>query len=142
MARSVVTSGRLSKIEGVQEMLDKLSSLLDRTTAEQLKNTVFMDAGAALQHEIKVRAPKGWKEMHRKFPHLRDSVFLAKGRSNAPNVIVGVSHKVAPQGIWVEYGTEHSPAYPFFRPAIAASRDHVAYILITGIDAVIQGAVK
>jgi len=141
MARSVVTTGRITKIEGVQEMLDKIAGILDKTTAEQLKDAVFMDAGAAVQHEIKVRAPyQSWQNKDRKFPHLRDSVFLVKGRAAAPNVIVGISHKTAPQGLWVEYGTVHAPAYPFFRPAVNAVRDHAMYILITGIDKVIQDA--
>ncbi len=147
MARSVVTAGRLSKIEGVQEMLDKIATIMDRTTAENLKDT-FLEAGAVVQQLVIAGAP--YDDKHRvrmlkngtEWPHLRDAVFLTKGRSNVPNVIVGISHRRAPQGIWVEYGTEHSQAEPFFRPAVNSSRPMVASILIDGLNEIIQNSVK
>jgi HK97 gp10 family phage protein len=147
MARSAITTGQLSKFDGMQEALANVANILDRTTAERLKDSVFMPAGEVVQRNLKAAAP--YDSMHATqhkaypaWPHLRDSVFLSGGKPSAPNVIVGVNARRAPQGFWREFGTKHQPADPWFYPAVRASREAVAQVLIDGIDQAIQSSLK
>lgn len=139
MARSAVTKPQLRKsgdltIEGLDKILDNLDNVLNKTRAEELKG-VFMDAGKVLRDRAKANAPV-------RTGLLRSSIFAAEGKPDKADVVVGVSHKTAPHGHLVEYGTVKMSARPFLRPAITSSKAQVGSIIITGVRGIIDSAIK
>jgi HK97 gp10 family phage protein len=133
-------------IEGLDTLYDNLERIVGNTTAEKLKPT-FFQAGAALRDQAKNNAP--YDPRRKKGYHLREAIFCAPGQKNEPNVLVGVSRSrkkrgapSAPHGILVEYGTVKMPAQPFFRPAIAQTKETMTKIIITGIEKAIGDSLK
>lgn len=168
--RNVVTPGRLSntrvvtresangfeiyRASGVMDALGKLDNIIDRTKAQELKQT-FFDGASLVAEEVRAAAPppspatlvKGWVPT-------RQAIFIARGDPAEPNVVVGVSRNAAPQALWDEYGTEarttkrsnanrgEMPPQPFFRPAVNRVRDAVAQFIGLGIKEIVEKAAE
>lgn len=123
-------------VAGYGEMVDNLNNVLDKTGAENLKG-VFMAAGRVLQAKVRANA-----EPHIKSGRLSANIFVAEGKPDKANVMVGIAHAKAPEGVWLEYGTSRQPARPFFRPAVTASKPEMARIITDGMKKTIEDAVK
>lgn len=123
-------------VEGYGDLVDNLNNVLDKTEAENLKG-VFMKAGRVGQESV-----KNAYEPHRKTGRLELSVFVAPGKPDKANVLVGVKFKSAPEGYWLEYGTVKQPATPLFRPAITAAKPEMSRIVVNGMREIIDRAGK
>ncbi len=146
MARSAITKPQLRKagdltISGLDEILDNLANVIDKTAAEILKG-VFMDAGKVLRDRAKANAPV-------RTGLLRSAIFAAPGRPDKSDVLVGVSRSKrktgapsAPHGVLIEFGTVKMTARPFFRPAIDSTKSQMGKIIIDGVRQTIEDAVK
>jgi len=121
-------------VAGYGEMVGKLNNVLDKTAAENLKS-VFMAAGRVLQRNAKSNA-----EPHRKSGRLEANIFVAEGKPDKPNILVGVTFKKAPEGRWLEYGTSRQPARPWWRPAVTASKPEMARVITDGMKKTIDDA--
>lgn len=139
MARAVVTKTNLRRtsksigIEGLDETLQNIANVLDKTSAEQLKG-VYLKAGQVLRDRAKQNAPY-------RTGTLQGAIFAARGKPEKSNVLVGVNRKKAPHGILLEYGTSRMRPRPFFRPAITETRPQMTEIIVNGfMEAVEKGA--
>ncbi len=135
MARSGVSKGQLGKVSteigitGIEDVRANIAKLMDRVTGPRFKKEVCMPAAMIARDEIKDLAPV-------KTGKLRDAVFAAEGDPKKPNAIVGVSRKLAPHGILVEYGhggPHPAPPHAFFRPGVTAARGAMAATLASGM---------
>ena len=153
MPRQAVTRATLRKagkhwdISGVDELIDNVERVLKHTSAKELKG-VYFEAGKLPRDRAKALAP--YNPKRKTGTHLRDAIFVAPGEPEESNVLVGVSRKRkggAPHGLLIEYGvnrakTGNVPARPFFRPAVAETRQAMAKIIITGFLAAVEKAPK
>lgn len=150
-------------VKGDAELARALEDAKRILSARQVK-PVLMDAGKHLQWQARRNVPTGpghfvLDKLAGKSLHLRDSIFCGPGKPDAPDVIVGVDYKRAPQAFWLEFGTVPHviysktkrglfiPAYqkwipfarhpglkkrPWFRPAINSSKATMFQIIATG----------
>jgi len=121
-------------VAGYNELIGNLNNVLDKTSAENLKG-VFMDAGRVLQRNAEANAAP-----HRKSSRLEANIFVAPGKEDKANILVGVKFKKAPEGFWLEYGTSREPAQPWWRPAVTASKPEMARIITDGMKKTIEDA--
>lgn len=143
MARAAVTKVTIRKEggftkESVQGAYDKIGEVIDRASAEELKND-FAAAGQVLKSAELAAAPY---DPHRKreSPHLIEGIFLAKNtQPGKAYVLVGVKFGRTPQGYWLEYGTSGMRAHPWWRKAMLAVRPQMAQIIAAGMKRTIAG---
>jgi len=92
--------------------------------------------------------------------HLRDFIFATKGKrakgglnsladliggERGPSVIVGVDRRKAPHSHLIEFGhggPHPAPAYPFLRPAVAATRGAAMSIIEGALKRMLAAFVK
>lgn len=148
MPRSAVTLPSLKKsgIAGIPELRAQLAQVIDKASAEGLKD-VFFEAGMVLYErlhsDISTHSPsKGNKA----FPAgaLLRGLFITRGKPGKPNVMVGISGRDGANylGIWLEHGTYKQSPQPFFRPAVLAARPEMAQIIATGIKDAVDEATQ
>ena len=143
--RRVLTK-RSAALEGLPELADKLSDILEAIDSDDVYE-LLMDGAKTLRDEAKDLAPFG--ATRKRGVHLRDAIFAAEGDpskdARGPNVIAGVNRRAdrgAPHAHLVERGTARMPARPFWRPAIAATRPAIANIYSAGLRRIISDAAK
>ncbi len=148
MPRQGVTLPSLKKtgVAGIKEMRDTIGHVLEKTELIALKD-VFYSAGLVLFHklgsEIDQHSPS---EGNKQFPPgtLKRGLFITAGKVGKPNVLVGISGRDGANylGIWLEHGTIHQPARPFFRPSVMSTRPEMADIIAHGIKNAIEEAAQ
>ena len=158
---STVTVGRASKlfkIEGTEEILEKITSLRNIARLREIKE-VFALASIPVWSQAKrnvatLPAGQRLKEI------LDAGVIINKGEERKSNALVGVSQEASMKKLnrkqrfvanpyWFEFGTAMRktkqgkstgaiPATPFFRPAVAAKKAEVRNALEVGILRIIE----
>ncbi len=123
---------------------------MDALQAEitKLVNDVAGDsrkAGLAMKEVLRDAAEPIRVEAARRAPvdtgTLRSAIFADRGDPAKSSAIVGVNHRVAPHGVWVEFGTAgpHAiAAQPFMRPAVEANRSNVRSIIAAGVAKIVS----
>lgn len=99
---------------------------------------VYMGAALLFRDEARRRAPV-------RSGRLRRAIFADFGDPVKPNVIVGVQYflhgkrqiAMAPHAHLVEFGTRNSPARPFMRPAVTASKDRMSNAIASGLRGIL-----
>src|SRR6266436_757990 len=132
MAQSVVTSGsKAFQVEGLDELKTAVAGILDRASAENLKD-VSMQGAQLLLQEFRATAPVG-KPPDDKHPgSFRDSAFLSKGDPLKPDVLFIIDTKKAPHAHFVEYGTSKmAPMHPI-RSAVNSTRSSITGLIADG----------
>jgi HK97 gp10 family phage protein len=136
MPRNVLTKrGKAVRWEGIPELTARVNKILTRFdvnkgTADGLKRAL-MGGALVLRDEARDLVPV-------KTGKLKSAIFAAYGDDRKPNVLVGVNYNIAPHAHLVEYGTSHSAAHPYMRPAITATRSKIANIVADGLKKVLQ----
>jgi HK97 gp10 family phage protein len=92
------------------EQLDKIANSLNTRAI----GGISMKLATKIANEAKSKAPLG------PTGNLKKSITAFKGRK-AGLAIAAVDAKVAPHRAFVEYGTKHSAAHPYWRPTIEAN---------------------
>lgn len=138
MARAAVTQNSINRtartsfqLDGVAEIQERLSRIIDATTGREIKE-VYLEGAKILADEARHRAPLG------PTGRLKRAIFAARGDENKPNALAGVNYKIAPHAHFTEYGTVKMSARPYFRPAIATSKTAIASTIIKGFQKVIE----
>jgi hypothetical protein len=142
MARQIITpKGKQVNIEGLAELNDKLSELMDRSTAQEVKK-IWMQAGLELRDAAREYAPiaeheityyKAGQAARTIQPGaLRAAIFAAYGEDEKQNILVGANYNIAPHCHWIEYGNTRIAAQPYMRPAITLMRDRMVSIIADG----------
>ncbi len=126
------TAQKALRFEGMDEILQNLSNVIDKTTGKAVKE-VYLKAGLRLRDQARSRVPV-------KTGALKEAIFAARGDENKPNVLVGVNYKKAPHAHLIEYGTVRAPAHPYLRPAVSASADEMRRIIESGLRRIIEDA--
>lgn len=166
MARNVLTN-RVSVLEGLPELKARIANLLTKTTAQNLKQTVFMPAALVIRDEIRDVATVGGA--FESDPHngqVRNSVFAGPGTESKPNALVGINYRIAPQAWLVDRGHNivgHVPrggrrgrggdrktttgaararATKFFELGLNAARPTAARMIAEGMERVIDDAAE
>jgi HK97 gp10 family phage protein len=162
MARAAVGKVALRKqgaftVDGYNESIDKVNRILDGMQSDNLKGT-FLKGAMLIRDKAKQNAPYG-KDRKSGF-HLKDAIFAAPGATDKSDALVGVSrsrrktgHPAAPHGLLVHEGTKERQtkkganrgkvnANPFFKRALAETKDQVGQIIITGLKNVMETAAK
>lgn len=143
MARNVVSVPAYNKtsITGIKEIRDRVAAILNRTTAEHIKKDICLEAGQILVDELHATAPQPSKG-NKDFPSgtLQRGIFMGLGKSTKASVQVGISAKGKASTLagWIEYGTVHVDAEPFFRPAIQATKSEMAYVIGNGLQEMLK----
>lgn len=139
--RKAVTGTRLGnvardvfKLEGVDEIKKNIAKILDRTSGEKIKK-VYMRAAMIAVREARSIVPV-------RTGKLRDAIFADYGDPTKPNVLVGVNYRKAPHAHLVEFGTVKTPAHPYFRPAVTATRSLMAATIIEGFKEILDESTK
>lgn len=140
--RSAVTAGRLRKVgaqigvSGIDEIKANIAATLDRAQGMEAKR-VFMGAALIGMHKIEELAPRG------KTGRLRRAPIVKYGDPKKPNVLLGVSRKIAPHAGLVEkgHGGPHpAPAHPYYKPAVNSTRNEMAAHIAKGMrDLISEG---
>ena len=123
-------------IEGVDRLFDNLERIIDKTSAQELKSG-FIEIAKPIQRQV-----QNYARPHYKTGRLDANIFVTSGNPDKSDVIVGVSFKNAPEGMWLEYGTSRQPARPFFHPAVVSMIGDTARALVTLFQRVIGQAIK
>lgn len=145
MARNAVTAGgKAARLEGLPELHAKIAHILDRAAGNEAKQ-VWMKAALVLRDEARdlapiIQIPKPNPRPWQVPGTLKSAIFAAYGDPAKPNVIVGVNYAKAPQAHWIEYGTSHSAAQPYMRPALTATRSMMVAIIAEGYRGLIERA--
>ena len=103
------------KVSGIPEVAAALAEIKARFGPAQLKGPL-MDGAIILRDQARVNVPTGpghW-QYKGEAVHLKKAIFAGKGKPDKADVIVGVDLKRAPQGFWLEYGTNPHPIKPRF----------------------------
>jgi HK97 gp10 family phage protein len=138
MPRRVLTKkGKAVRWEGIPELQSKVDAILAKTGYRQGQKIgneikrVLMGGALVLRDEARDLVPV-------KTGTLKSAIFAAYGDERKSDVLVGVNYKIAPHAHLVEYGTSHSAAHPFMRPAITATRAKIANVVAEGFRKIIQ----
>ncbi len=133
MARRIITpKGKAVRLEGMAELQEKISQIIDRATGKDVKK-IHMGAALVLRDEARDLAPVLQKpKKGRVAGLLRSAIFAAYGKDSVSDVLVGVNYKIAPHAHWLEFGNVRIPAQPYMRPAITATRSKVVAVIAEG----------
>lgn len=142
MARNLVTrGGKAAQIEGIPELQEKISAIINRATGDQVKK-IWMQAALEMRDAARDYCPvapgpithyeKG--KPPRIIPPglLKSAIFAAYGERDKPDVLMGVNHRIAPHAHWLEFGNSRIPAQPYMRPAISLMRSTCVQIIADG----------
>ncbi len=157
MARNVVTpKGKAAIVEGLPDLQKRIADLLGRTVSGGEVKKVWMRGAVIIRDEairlapIIQSEPKSLKPWQRPGA-LKQAIFAAYGKETAPNVIVGVNYRKAPQAHWMEFGTAerttksganrgHVTPQPYMRPALATKRAEAIAAMGQGYRELIETA--
>jgi len=162
MARSAISKVQLRKsggftVQGYNELIDNLNTVIDRTTAEKLKSG-FLAGAMIVRDAAKANAPDNKKR--KTGYHLKEAVFAAPGKKTASDTLVGVSRSrrktgspSAPHGILVHEGTQDRKtksganrgrvvANPFFKRAVEQTKGKVAAKIVDTMKVAVFGGIK
>jgi len=125
------------KIEGVAEM---------KKTLLGIRKTLNAEGNAALTEQLldallvpaQVMADEARDLVPVKTGKLRSAIFAAKGKG--ASAFAAVDLKIAPYAHFVEKGTSKTPANPYFRPAVAATRPTTARMLAERLPSILGDA--
>lgn len=106
MARTLFTSRKkAAQIEGLPELQKRLAAVIDRATGERIKKAQ-MAAAIRLRDAIKATVPIAEESSNVGPAGALQSAIRAKYGDRTKNfVTVYIDRKVAPQALWLEYGT-------------------------------------
>lgn len=103
------------KLTGQPEVERALGEVRKAFGAGNVKQ-VLMPAAIMLRDTARANVPVGPGHFKYKMSgdsvHLKNAIFAGRGRAEAKDVVVGVDLKKAPQGWWLEYGTEQHKILP------------------------------
>ena len=119
------------QITGIENMRDTLERLRKSTGQDKLNEAAYKQA-EVIRDRIESYAPVGETGNLKRSP-------VAKKLDKV--AIAAIDRKIAPHAHLVEFGTSHSPAHPFFRPAIDATAEKVKEGLKDDIKGMIKGAI-
>lgn len=164
MARNVVTTKRLLKVEGVQELITAIEQYVNQTTGIYLKS-IYFKAATVVSEQARLNIDAMQVDDRLKLV-LKHSVFTSEGPAHHPNAFSALSQWRAAKKLggkasgrryvnpyWWEFGTAErhtaggkytgkiSPQ-PFFRPAITQSRDKVVAVLVDGLAELHKRVIK
>ncbi len=150
MAKPITVSFR-----GLKEVNAKLKQMDDAVSGTAMRGLLVAGADMIRQRSLEIlqshtprssKARGGWA-------HLRDAIIAQAGRSTTyVKAWAKTIHKIAPQGIWLEFGHRivgHNPgkvetgkrtaAKPFFRPAVDQMLPQVKALINLGIRRMLEG---
>jgi HK97 gp10 family phage protein len=157
MPRNLVTpKGKFAIVEGLPDLQKRIADILGRTVSGFEVKKVWMKGAIIIRDEAKRLAPIIQSETHNLKPwqrpgSLKAAIYAAYGKDSAPNVIVGVNYRKAPQAKWIEYGTAerttktgenrgHTPAQPYMRPALITKRAEAIAAMAEGYRELIEAS--
>jgi len=117
------------RITGIGQMVKNMKKLKGVVARESGESA--MKSAQQIRDRIGQKAPLGLTGRLKKSP-------VAKRYGNV--AIAGVDRKIAPHAHLVEFGTSHSAAHPFFRPAVAESKSKTADNFKEDVGRGIKGA--
>jgi hypothetical protein len=150
MARGITVSFR-----GLKEVNAKLKQMDDSVNSTSMRSLMLAGADAIRARSLEIlkshtprssKARGGWA-------HLEDAIVAQSGKSETyMKAWAKTIHKLAPQGIWLEFGHKivgHKPnmvskgemtkARPFFKPAVAEMLPRVKSLINLGIRRMLEG---
>lgn len=107
-------AGKGIQVDGVQEAIANVNKILRALDDPDVVAPTFV----AVANVIAVDARR---RVRRKTGNLGDNIFAGPRRTKIPSAVVGVRKKKAPYSWYLEYGTSHMQAFPYLRPAAAAT---------------------
>ena len=132
-----------------------MRDIVNSTSTSEVKK-VWMRGAILIRDDAKRRAPILQSDKHglkwwQRPGALKNAIFAAYGKEDAPNVLVGVNYRLAPQAHWIEFGTAFrdtrkgaargsSPPHPYMRPALAAQQNNAMDAMAQGYRELIEKA--
>lgn len=152
MARRAVTQRQLLQIYGIDDVLDKIAKVLDKTTGNAVKD-VYIDAAKPLWAQVK-RNIAALPVSPRVKEILDAEMMINRGQDRKQHVLAGMSQQAGIKKLglggrfilspyWVEFGTSSGMRpHAYFRPALAATRAQIRSKLEAGFKEIIKDATK
>jgi hypothetical protein len=140
---------------GLKEVNAKLKQMDDSVSAASMTGLLLYAADAIRQRSVEIlksHTPRSTKERGG-WAHLEDAIIAQAGKSTTyMKAWAKTVHKLAPQGLWLEFGHRivgHKPnkkdtgkrtvARPFFRPAVMEMMPRVKQLINLGIKRMLEG---
>lgn len=140
---------------GLKELNAKLKQMDDSVSAAAMTGLMFAGADMIRQRSLEIlrsHTPRSTKA-RKAWGHLEDAIVAQAGKSATyMKAWAKTVHKLAPQGIWLEFGHRivgHKPkkkdtgkrtaAKPFFRPAVDQMLPQVRSLINRGIKRMLDG---
>lgn len=125
------------EVEGLDRAIAKVRSLASALEAQEVEK-VLLKGAQIVQREAKLRVRV---KSGRLKSSIKARISKRRGRMVA-GAFSAVDYKRAPHAYLVEYGTRHSRAKPYFRPAWDMTKGEVKKTVEDGLRDLVQGAVK
>ena len=156
MAKSVLTPGRIKKIEGLDQTIKNVKSLQGDLSLQGARDVARNVKGVYMRGAIQIRdaersfAPYNEERpANKKGTHLRDAIVAAYGREDKPNVIVTVDRRKAPHAWLLEHGTaiRHNKkganrgrvtGYFYARKGLAFARNTATQTIKSGLEDIVN----
>lgn len=134
----------LISVEGDKELTAAFQKLLKKLSPDEVE-PIVVEGATIIADAARQKAPlgKGHKKGGR-ILHLKDAIRATKikRRGSAVAAIGTVDYRIAPHGLLVEYGSSHSAAHPYMRPAFDEKKQEVERLIVSEIGKKIEEAVR
>lgn len=130
-------SGIWVQVEGLDEAVRRVQSLMYALEAKEVEK-VLEKGMREVRDEAKRRVPVRTGLLK---SAIKARIGKRRGRFVA-NAFAAVDYKKAPHAYLVEYGTRHSQAKPYFRPAWDAKKDEVKKQIEEDLRKLLEGELR
>jgi len=124
-------------IQGMEQLGDKIDKLV-RAADAQKNESIVLKSAETIRDRIRDKAPVGLTGNLKRSPVAK---LMARHGDGPAIAIAGIDRKIAPHAYLVEFGTSHSSAHPFFRPAIDECKSGIMNRIKDEVKKEIEGAV-
>lgn len=135
-----------TSIEGLEELQKKFSDLIAIANTEPVVAALsdwgryIRDAGKRNLQSVLQAPPETGNLMRSMFYDARNPFNGGKDADIGPSIIAGINHNIAPHWHWMELGTTHQRARPFWRPAIVQGGSYGPPRIMRALREVINAA--
>lgn len=156
-------------VKGLAEVNARLKEMEDSVSAASMKGLLLTCASLIKQRSIEILRSHTQRSIKNRpgWAHLEDAITAQSGKSETyMKAWAKTVHKLAPQGIWLEFGHrivghkqyfskagggftarnsdtgKRTTARPFFRPAVDQTRSQVRTMIKDGIKRMLMGGTQ
>lgn len=127
------------RIDGLDNLTQDFNKLSKAFSHKQLEKA-GLESAKIITQEAKRRAPRGPTGNLKR--SIKEKTFQTGFKGEITSVLAAVDRRIAPHAHFVEEGTSHMAAQPFFRPAVMSKSREAANKFQNELERMVNGAVK